>query len=86
MLPEAEWVEAARAAAECQAFLVIGTSAVVYPAAGLIDMARSAGAAVIEVNIEPAAAAGRGAIRLRGPSGVLLPRLLERLLAGDEGG
>ena len=86
MLPAAEWAEAARAAAQCQAFLVVGTSAIVYPAAGLIDVARSAGAAVIEVNIEPTAAAGRGAVRLRGPSGVLLPQLVERLLAGDEGG
>ncbi len=79
MLPEAEWMEAALAAAACDAFLVVGTSAIVYPAAGLIDAARSAGAGVIEVNIEPTAAAGRGAIRLRGPSGVLLPRLVERL-------
>ena len=82
MLPEAEWAEAAQAAALCQAFLVVGTSAIVYPAAGLIDAARSVGAGVIEVNIEPTAAAGRGAVRLRGPSGVLLPRLVERLTAG----
>ncbi len=82
MLPEAEWSEAAQAAATCQAFLVVGTSAIVYPAAGLIDAARSVGAGIIEVNIEPTAAAGRGAVRLRGPSGVLLPRLVERLKAG----
>jgi NAD-dependent deacetylase len=79
MLPEAEWAAAVQAAAACQAFLVVGTSAIVYPAAGLIDTARAAGAGVIEVNIEPTAAAGRGAVRLRGPSGVLLPRLAERL-------
>jgi NAD-dependent deacetylase len=79
MLPEDEWGQAVRAAAACQAFLVVGTSAIVYPAAGLIDTARAAGAGVIEVNIEPTAAAGRGAVRLRGPSGVLLPRLVERL-------
>ena len=79
MLPEAAWERAVRAAASCQAFLVVGTSAVVYPAAGLIDTARAAGAGVIEVNLQPTAAAGRGAIRLRGPSGVLLPRLVERL-------
>jgi NAD-dependent deacetylase len=81
MLPEDEWRRAARAAATCQVFLVVGTSAVVYPAAGLIDAARAAGATVIEVNIEPTAA-GRGAIRLRGKSGELLPRLLERLSTG----
>jgi len=86
MLPADVWRDAGRAAGLCECFLVVGTTAVVYPAAGLIDTARAAGAGVIEVNIEPTAAAGRGAVRLRGPSGVLLPQLVERLLAGDEGG
>jgi NAD-dependent deacetylase len=62
--------------------LVAGTSAVVYPAAGLIDMARSVGACVIEANLEPAA--GSGVIGLYGPAGVVLPRLVERL-GGKEG-
>jgi NAD-dependent deacetylase len=77
MLPEDVWREAAAFVAGCRALLVVGTSAVVYPAAGLIDLARTVGAALIEVNIE-ATAAGRGAIGLYGASGTLLPRLLER--------
>jgi NAD-dependent deacetylase len=79
MLPEAVWSEAARATAACQCFLVVGTSAVVYPAAGLIDAARDAGAAVIEVNLEATAASRRGGLGLRGPSGVILPQLVQRL-------
>jgi NAD-dependent deacetylase len=79
MLPERAWLEAARATAECQAFLVVGTSAVVYPAASLVDMARTVGAAVIEVNLERTGAAASGAVGLYGPSGKVLPRLAERL-------
>lgn len=79
MLPEDVWLAAGRAAAGCQCFLVVGTSAVVYPAAGLIDLARASGARVIEVNLEETAASDRADVSLFGPSGVVLPRLLERL-------
>ena len=79
MLPERVWLDAARAAAECGTFLVVGTSAVVYPAASLADMARTVGANIIEVNLEKTSAAVGGAIGLYGPSGHILPRLAERL-------
>ena len=80
MLPEDVWRKAAKATAACESFLVVGTSAVVYPAAGLIDAARDAGAAVIEVNPEATTASRRGGLALRGPSGVILPRLVQRLI------
>jgi NAD-dependent deacetylase len=79
MLPEDVWLQAAEATAACACFLVVGTSAVVYPAAGLIDLARSAGAGVIEVNLEPTGASRDATLSLFGPSGVVLPRLLQRL-------
>lgn len=79
MLPMDTWEAAAKATAASQCFLVVGTSAVVYPAAGLIDAAREAGAAVIEVNPEATFASRRGALGLRGPSGVILPQLVQRL-------
>jgi NAD-dependent deacetylase len=78
-LPEDVWRQAAVAAATCDCFLVVGTSAVVYPAAGLSDAARRAGAAIIEVNLEATAASDGGAVGLYGPSGVVLPRLVQRL-------
>jgi NAD-dependent deacetylase len=78
MLPQDVWREAARAAAECRCFLVVGTSAVVYPAAGLIEMARAVSAGVIEVNLQPTAAAA-GCLGLYGPSGEVLPRLVEEM-------
>jgi NAD-dependent deacetylase len=43
---------AAAKAAECELCFVIGTSALVYPAAGLPEVARSAGAYLCEVNPE----------------------------------
>jgi NAD-dependent deacetylase len=78
-LPPAIWQQAEQAVADCQCFLVIGTSAVVYPAAGLIDVARSAGAGVIEVNLERTPASGRVDVGLYGKSGQVLPQLMELL-------
>jgi NAD-dependent deacetylase len=77
MLPEDVWQAAALATAQCDCFLVVGTSAVVYPAAGLIDASRAVGAAVIEVNPEATPATLPGTIALRGKSGEILPRLLD---------
>src|SRR5439155_21195967 len=68
MLPEDIWSAAALATAQCDCFLVVGTSAVVYPAAGLIDAARTVGASVIEVNLESTPATEPGTIALRGKS------------------
>ena len=84
MLPEGVWRTACEAVEACECFLVVGTSAVVYPAAGLIDMARALGASVIEVNLEPAAQAA-GVIGLYGRSGEVLPRLVQRLDAVGAG-
>jgi NAD-dependent deacetylase len=77
MLPEDVWAAAAQAAGACDVFLVVGTSAVVYPAAGLIYAAQGAGARIIEVNLEPAVHGD--AIGLYGPSGEILPQLVERI-------
>lgn len=43
---------AEEAAAACEVFLVIGTAGVVYPAAGLVGIARDVGARVVELNVE----------------------------------
>jgi len=80
--PNVVWFEEALpgdAVARCDCFLVVGTSAVVYPAAGLIDLARMEGAAVVEVNVAPSEASGRVDVLLLGPSGSLLPELIKRV-------
>jgi NAD-dependent deacetylase len=79
MLPDGVWEEAARAVTTSNCFLVVGTSAIVYPAAGLIDAARRVGAKVIEVNLEPTEASGRVDVGLYGPSGQILPKLVEMI-------
>lgn len=79
MLPPDNWRRAAFAVATCDVFLVVGTSAVVYPAAGLIDAARKVGASVIEANLEPSAASDLADVVLLGPSGETLPELIKRL-------
>jgi NAD-dependent deacetylase len=78
-LPEDIWWEAELAVCRCQAFLVVGTSAIVYPAAGLIERARAEGARVIEVNLTETAASRNVDVGLYGPSGQILPALLERI-------
>jgi NAD-dependent deacetylase len=75
-LPDGMMNEAGHAAASAQVFLVIGTSAVVYPAAGLISHARRAGAKVIEINTEETAASQWVDCALRGPAGEILPQLV----------
>lgn len=52
MLPPGAFEFAAEKAAGCELCLVIGTSALVYPAAGLPEIAKSAGAYLCEINPE----------------------------------
>lgn len=56
--------------------MVVGTSGVVYPAAGLVHVARRAGAEIVVINPEPTALDSEAAWVLRGASGEILPRLL----------
>lgn len=82
-LPEDAWEAATRAVEQCDCLLVAGTSAVVYPAAGLITTARLGGGSVVECNLTRTAASHLADVRLFGPAGVLLPRLLELLSGSD---
>jgi NAD-dependent deacetylase len=69
-----------RAANACDVFLSIGTSSLVYPAAGLAETALRRGATVIEVNPNATDLSPLADVPLRGPAGVLLPQLLEAML------
>ena len=75
-LPDGMMNEAEHASASADVFLVIGTSAVVYPAAGLVPHARQSGAKVIEINLEATPFSGMVDCALQGPAGELLPKLL----------
>lgn len=75
-LPEGVFERACSAVMDCDLFLVVGTSAVVYPAASLVPLARRSGATVIEINPEATDVSGIVDHILRGPSGEILPQLL----------
>ena len=76
MLPTAAWAAAEDCCRSCDVLLVIGTSAAVYPAAGLIQLAKYGGAKIIIVNTEPSAAASLADVELIDNAGELLPQLL----------
>ncbi len=54
-LPVDSWQIAEQAAANCEVFISIGTSSLVYPAAGLAQLAKQKGAKIIEINPNPTA-------------------------------
>jgi NAD-dependent deacetylase len=73
-------LEAAQAASmRCEVFLSVGTSAVVYPAASLPGVALQGGAYVVEINIETTPLSPQVHRFIQGPSGEVLPRLIEAL-------
>jgi NAD-dependent deacetylase len=73
---------ASRIAAGADVFLTIGTSAVVYPAAGLVQEAARRGAFTAEINIEPTPAAAIVDLTVVGPAEVILDRV-ETLVANQ---
>jgi NAD-dependent deacetylase len=75
-LPAGALQAAQQAAAGCDLFLSVGTSSLVYPAAGLPGVAGRAGACVVQVNPAPTALDAVADFNLAGPAGTLLPRLV----------
>ena len=82
-LPHEAWAEAEDAARTCDAFLVVGTSALVYPAAALPEEALRRGRPVIEINPEETALSLRATLRLRSKAGEALEWLREKLLENE---
>jgi len=75
-LPQIVWRRALEAARGAELFLVIGTSAVVYPAASLVRIARRAGARVVEMNISETVITSEIDAFIPGPCGEVLPKLI----------
>ena len=74
MLPPGAFELAAQRAAGCELCFVIGTSALVYPAAGLPEIAKSGGAYVCEINPERTALSDWCDEVLMGKAGEVLPQ------------
>jgi NAD-dependent deacetylase len=71
-----------QAVATCDVFMSIGTSGVVYPAAGLVRIAKSGGARTIEVNPKPSGGLFDEVIEERAEEA--LPRLIGRWLNEEQ--
>ena len=76
-LPPAVWDNAEKAARNADLLLVVGTSAVVYPAASLVPLARRAGAKVVEINPGETPISATVDFSFRGAAGEVLPELIE---------
>ncbi|EYF06109.1 SIR2 family NAD-dependent protein deacylase [Chondromyces apiculatus] len=76
-LAEADLQAAYDGIAPCDILIVVGTSAVVYPAASYIPVAKRLGATVAEVNVEPSAANEFCDAYFEGKAGEILPNLLD---------
>ena len=76
MLPEAVFQDAVHAAQTCDLLLTVGTSAIVYPAAALPEMAVSRRIPVIEVNVAETPFTPLATHHLRGLAGQILPELV----------
>lgn len=76
-LPEEEYTEAVRAASECDLFFSVGTSAVVYPAAGIPLIAKQNRAYVVEINLERTELSSSVDEVLLGKAGEILPVLVK---------
>ncbi len=77
MLPTRAVEAAFAAAAEAEACLVIGTTGAVYPAAGVVHAAKAAGAAVVVVDPGRTEYEDVADIRLAGPAGEIVPRIVQ---------
>ena len=68
---------------QCDVFAAIGTSSLVYPAAGFADLARECGAHCIEFNLEPTDRTGVFHEHRSGPAATTVPAWVEEVLAAE---
>jgi len=81
-IPPPVWAAAERMTAACDAFVAVGSTLIVQPAARLPVRAKRLGARLLIVNREPTPLDGLADAVLYGEAGTLLPALVERALAG----
>ena len=77
---ETDVVSQAMNAMKCDVFMTIGTSAVVYPAAGFIEQARANGAYTVEINPEATPATRSVDLPISGGAETILPALAASLI------
>lgn len=80
MLPQEVFTKSGILASQCDICFIVGTSAVVYPAASIPLSAKQGGAYLVEINIDPTEISHIIDYSLTGKSGEILPVMLEELL------
>jgi NAD-dependent deacetylase len=75
-IPPIALERALAAAMDCDIFLSVGTSSLVYPAAGLAETAAANGATIVEVNTNPTPLAPRADFPLQGLATFWLPAIV----------
>ncbi len=76
-LAEEDLQQSYRALQSCEVCLIIGTSGVVYPAAGFASIAKAAGAFVAEINLDPTPRSGLVDATIQGRAKDVVPLLLD---------
>jgi NAD-dependent deacetylase len=79
MLPQDEFSDGEKEAEWSDLCFVVGTSAVVYPAAYIPASARKAGSYIVEINLEPTELSRFADYSLFGKSGEILPAILNEV-------
>ncbi len=79
MIPAAALDEAAHAVEECDAFLSVGTSSLVYPAAALAETAVARRVLTVEINTNPTPLSAQADFALRGSAALWLPLIADCL-------
>lgn len=78
-LPQDTWAQAQTLCKQINSLIIVGTSAAVYPASGLISLAKRHGSKIIVINTDKSKASRHADIEIFGEAAIVLPELLDGL-------
>ena len=78
-LPQETLLEASRRSQNCDLFIVIGSTLIIYPAAYMPTYAREAGARLAIINLTPTPLDHYATVVIQGEAGQIMPRVMERV-------
>jgi len=76
-LPDDQFKGSEKASMKTDIFFIVGTSAVVYPAAGLVFTAKQSGAVLVEINLVKTEISSSVDYSFLGEAGIILPNILK---------
>jgi len=76
-LPDDQFEGGEKVSLSSDIFFIVGTSAVVYPAAGLVSTAKQGGAKLVEINLEKTEISSVADFSFLGEAGTVLPKILQ---------